>query len=153
MDSRNPVNSFNRFKVDLDTKNKLKAKLRNDVRLADIQNYLDNNPELVEHVIKLNIFQNLNNERNEEELFNNIVSQIRNVYNKSSERREATQVRTINDNDVEGEGIQLTNLKKGSNGGKTKRKKQIRKRSKFNNRPTPRYKKKTLRKKRKQNKK
>jgi hypothetical protein len=146
MDSRNPVDSFNRFKVDLDTKNKLKAKLRNDVRLEDIQNYLDNNPELVEHVIKLNIFQNQNNERNEEELFNNIVSQIRNVYNKSSERREATQVSTINDNDVEGEGIQLTNLKKGSNGGKTKRKK----RSKFNNRPTPRYKKKTVRKRRKQ---
>jgi hypothetical protein len=145
MDSRNPVHSFNTFKVDLDKKKKLKAKLRNDVRLEDIQNYLDNNPELVEHVIKLNIFQNQNNEINEEELFNNIVSQIRNVYNKSSERREVTQVSTINDNDVEGEGIQLTNLKKGSNGGKTKRK-----RSKFNNRPTPRYKKKTVRKRRKQ---
>ena len=145
MDSRNPVDSFNTFKVDLDKKKKLKAKLRNDVRLEDIQNYLDNNPELVEHVIKLNIFQNQNNEINEEELFNNIVSQIRNVYNKSSERREVTQVSTINDNDVEGEGIQLTNLKKGSNGGKTKRK-----RSKFNNRHTPRYKKKTVRKRRKQ---
>jgi hypothetical protein len=45
----------------------------------------------------------------------------------------------------EEKGIQLITRK----GGKTKRKKRVRKRSKFNNRLTPRYKKKTLRNKRK----
>ena len=149
MEQNNPVVSFNNFKVDSNTKNKLITKLRNTPELEDIQNYLINNPELLNHLIKINIFQNQNNERNEEELINNIVSQVRNIYNKISERSEINQINSLNNNDGYGNetGIELTNRKKG---GKTNKKKRIKKYSKNINRNTSRYNKKTLRKKRKQ---
>lgn len=149
MESNPDVLAFTSYKVDP----KIIERIKNDPQLNDIKNYLNKNPSLISHQVNLYQADNKNIAYDKSD-FNNIISKIREQYNNNllieminREKKEDK----IQDPSIEEElaneekGIQLITRK----GGKTKRKKCIRKRSKFNNRLTPRYKKKTLRNKRK----
>jgi len=149
MESNPDVLAFTSYKVDP----KIIERIKNDPQLNDIKNYLNKNPSLISHQVNLYQADNKNIAYDKSD-FNNIISKIREQYNNNllieminREKKEDK----IQDPSIEEElaneekGIQLITRK----GGKTKRKKCIRKRSKFNNRLTPRYKKKTLRIKRK----
>lgn len=151
MESNPDVLAFTSYKVDP----KIIERIKNDPQLNDIKNYLNKNPSLISHQVNLYQADNKNIAYDKSD-FNNIISKIREQYNNNllieminrEKKEDKIQDPSIEEEMVnEEKGIQLITRK----GGKTKRKKCIRKRSKFNNRLTPRYKKKTLRNKRKKN--
>ena len=163
MDASQTVLSFNKFKVNPELKKKIKDTIREDSNLKDIQFLLDTQPELVDHVIKSMVFTSENKSNIDEKLFNDIITKLIDVNDKfprkSKNENTITKLR-INDyeNDYgdKEEGIELTEIPKNklnsSLGGRKKNQKSNNKprikRSK-KNRFTPRYKKKSLRKKRK----
>jgi hypothetical protein len=118
-------------------------RIKNDPQLKDIQNYINNNPRLIENQVKLYEIDNNTMAFNKIDI-NKIITKIRDIYNNELLEKDKIPSPSLEDNDFPNEenGIQLTFRK----GGKTKR----RKRSQSNKRFIPRYKKKTLRKKRKQ---
>jgi hypothetical protein len=149
MESNPDVLAFTSYKVDP----KIIERIKNDPQLNDIKNYLNKNPSLISYQVNLYQADNKNIAYDKSD-FNNIISKIREQYNNNlliEMINREKKVDKIQDPSIEEEmaneekGIQLITRK----GGKTKRKKRVRKRSKFNNRLTPRYKKKTLRNKRK----
>jgi len=119
-------------------------RIKNDPQLKDIQSYINNNPRLIENQVKLYEIDNNTMVFNKID-FNKIITKIRDIYNNELLEKDKIPSPTLEDNDFPNveNGIQLTFRK----GGKTKRYKRIRKRSQSNKRFTPRYKKKTLRKK------
>jgi hypothetical protein len=161
MEASPTVLSFNKFKINPELNKKIKDTIREDSNLKDIQFLLDTQPELVDHVIKSIVFPSENKSNIDEKLFNDIITKLKDVYNKFP--RNSKNENTINKlriNDYENdygdkeEGIELREIPKNklnpSLGGrktnqKSKNKRRIRRSKK--NRFTPRYKKKSLRKK------
>jgi len=117
-------------------------RIKNDPQLKDIQSYINNNPRLIENQVKLYEIDNNTMVFNKIDI-NKIITKIRGIYNNELLEKDKIPSPSLDDNDFpnEEEGIQMSFRK----GGKTKR----RKRSQINKRFTPRYKKKTLRRKRK----
>jgi hypothetical protein len=117
-------------------------RIKKDPQLSDIQSYINNNPGLIENQVKLYEIDNNTMVFNKIDI-NKIITIIRGIYNNELLEKDKIPSPSLDDNDFpnEEEGIQMSFRK----GGKTKR----RKRSQINKRFTPRYKKKTLRRKRK----
>lgn len=141
------TNNINLKFINLRINPEIIKRIKNDPQLNDIQSYINNNPGIIENQVKLYQLDNNTIDFNQID-YNRIISKIRDIYNNNLLEKDKTPSTPLNDDfSSQDTGIEL--VKRGSKGGKTKRKKQNRKRSKFNNRPTPRHKKKTLRRKRK----
>lgn len=142
------TNNINLKFINLRINPEIIKRIKNDPQLNDIQSYINNNPGLIEHQVKL--YQLDNNTIGFNQIdYNRIISKIRDIYNNNNLLEKDKIPSPSLDDDFSSQDIGLELVKRGSKGGKTKRKKQNRKRSKFNNIPTPRHKKKTLRRKRK----
>jgi hypothetical protein len=135
-------NNINLKFINLRVNPEIIKRIKNDSQLKDIQSYLNNNPGLIENQVKLYQIDNNTIAFNKID-FNKIISKIRDIYNNNLLEKDKIPSPSL-DEDFSNEetGIQLPNRK----GGKMK----IHKRSQSKKRFTPRYKKKTLRKKRKQ---
>ena len=128
--------------INMSVNPELIKRIKNDPQLSDIQSYINNNPGLIENQVKLYEIDNNTMVFNKIDI-NKIITKIRGIYNNELLEKDKIPSPSLEDNDFpnEEEGIQMSFRK----GGKTKR----RKRSQINKRFTPRYKKKTLRRKRK----
>ena len=113
-------------------------RVKNDPKLYDIQSYLNNNPGLVENQVKLYNMEN-NNIAFTRLDFDKIISKIRDIYNNELLEKEKIPSPSLDEDfsDVEN-GIQLTTRVKGG----------LKKRRQSTKKFTPRYKKKTQRRKR-----
>jgi hypothetical protein len=128
--------------INMSVNPELIKRIKKDPQLSDIQSYINNNPGLIENQVKLYEIDNNTMVFNKMDI-NKIITKIRGIYNNELLEKDKIPSPSLEDNDFpnEEEGIQMSFRK----GGKTKR----RKRSQINKRFTPRYKKKTLRRKRK----
>jgi hypothetical protein len=135
-------NNINLKFINLRVNPEIIKRIKNDSQLKDIQSYLNNNPGLIENQVKLYQIDNNTIAFNKID-FNKIISKIRDIYNNNLLEKDKIPSPSLDEEfSNEETGIQLPKRK----GGKMKRHKRIQSKRRF----TPRYKKKTLRKKRKQ---